>query len=183
MKKKYLTIGDFKRNAFIVAAAACMGLTGCDTNTNSNNDWGTGEEVAVPEGLVTELTEEAPDQWKITDERTTAPGQSMAILKYSDGRVDTLQGLALENRMRDVASNESTYRAGGFGLGSVLWWSGLGFMAGRMTAPRPAYYANPGVMQRTDSWRQNVQTYRQRSAAPSTGRSGYFNGRSSGSGS
>lgn len=183
MKKRYLTIGDFKRNAFIVAAAACMGLTSCDTNTSRNNDWGTGEEVAVPDGLVTELTEEAPDQWKITDEKTTTPGQSMAILKYSDGRVDTLQGLALENRMRDVASNESTYRQGGFGLGSVLWWSGLGFMAGRMMAPRPAYYANPGVMQRTDAWRQNVQTYRQRATAPSSGRSGFFNGRSSGSGS
>ncbi len=188
MKKKYLSIGDFKRNAFIVAAAACMGLTSCDsntkTNTNTNDDWGTGEAVATPDGLITELTEEAPDQWKITDERTTAPGQSMAILKYSDGRIDTLQGLALENRMRDVASNESTYRSGGgFGLGSVLWWSGLGFMAGRMTAPRPAFYANPGVMQRTDAWRQNVQTTRQRSAAPASGRSGYFNGRSSGAGS
>ncbi|WP_114778639.1 hypothetical protein [Botryobacter ruber] len=183
MKKRHLTIGDFKRNAFIVAAAACMGLTGCGDN-RSNNDWNAGEEeVAVPDGIVTELTEEAPDQWKITDERTTAPGQSMAILKYNDGRIDTLQGLALENRMREVANNEQTYRHGGFGLGSVLWWSGMGFMAGRMSSPNPAYYANPSVMQRTEGWRQNVQTYRQRATAPKSGRTGFFGGRSSGAGS
>lgn len=181
MKKRYLSIGDFKRNAFIVAAAACMGLTSCDTN-NRNNEWNAGEEVAVPDGIITELTEEAPDQWKITDERTTTPGQSMAILKYNDGRVDTLQGLELQNQMRNIANNQSTYHSGGFGLGSVLWWSGLGYMAGRATAPRPAYYANPNVMARTNTWRQNVQTYRQRSTAPSSGRSGFFRGRSSGFG-
>jgi hypothetical protein len=182
MKKRYLTIGDFKRNAFIVAAAACMGLTGCDTNNRQTDDWGSGETVAAPDGIVTELTEEAPDQWKITDERTTTPGQSMAILKYNDGRVDTLQGLALESRMKDLAANQGTYQQGGFGLGSVLWWSGMGYMAGRMMAPRAGYYANPGVMQRTEAWRQNVQTYRQQSTAPRSGRSGYFRGRSSGAG-
>src|SRR5688500_14489332 len=101
MKKRYLAIGDFKRNAFIVAAAACMGLTSCDTGSNNSNEWNAGEEVSVPDGIVTELTEEAPDQWKITDERTTEPGKSMAILKYNDGRIDTLQGLALENRMKE----------------------------------------------------------------------------------
>ncbi|TXK48648.1 hypothetical protein FVR03_08090 [Pontibacter qinzhouensis] len=183
MKKRYLTIGDFKRNAFIMAAAACMGLTSCDTNTRSNNEWNSGEEVATPDGIVTELTEEAPDQWKITDERTTTPNNSMAILKYQDGRIDTLQGVALQNRMQEVAKNQGTYQSGGFGLGSVLWWSGMGMMAGRMMAPRATYYANPGVMNRTEAWRQNVQTYRQRATAPAAGRSGFFKGRSSGAGS
>ncbi|WP_187264261.1 hypothetical protein [Pontibacter beigongshangensis] len=184
MKKRYLTIGDFKRNAFIVAAAACMGLTSCESKTSSsNNDWGSGEEVAVPDGIITELTEEAPDKWKITDERTTSPDNSMAILKYQDGRVDTLQGLELQNRMKEVASNQGTYQSGGFGLGSVLWWSGMGMMAGRMMAPRAGYYANPGVMNRTEAWRQNVQTYQQRTGAPASGRSGYFQGRGSGAGS
>jgi hypothetical protein len=181
MKKRYLTIGDFKRNAFIVAAAACMGLTSCD-NRNQQNEWNTGDEVAVPDGIITELTEEAPDQWKITDERTAAPGNSMAILKYNDGRIDTLQGLALENKIQELSKNESAYRHGGFGLGSVLWWSGMGFMAGRMTAPNPAYYANPGVMNNTAAWRQNVQTYRQQTTAPRSGRSGFFRGRSGGAG-
>ncbi|MBC5772595.1 hypothetical protein H8S95_00840 [Pontibacter sp. KCTC 32443] len=181
MKKRYLRIGDLKRNAFIVAAAACMGLASCGNN-NNNNDWNAGEEVAVPDGIITELTEEAPDQWKITDERTTAPGASMAILKYNDGRVDTLKGLELENRMKELAANQNTYQQGGFGLGSVLWWSGMGYMAGRMMSPNPAYYANPSHIRRTDSWRQNVQTYRQRATAPSSGRSGFFRGRSSGGG-
>lgn len=181
MKKRYLSIGDFKRNAFIVAAAACMGLTSCSSNSNQD-EWNADSEVAVPDGIVTELTEEAPDQWKITDERTTAPGQSMAILKYNDGRVDTLQGLELENQMKALANNQQTYQQGGFGLGSVLWWSGMGYMAGRMMAPRAGYYANPNLINRTDSWRQNVQSYRQRSTAPTSGRSGFFRGRSGGAG-
>ncbi|GAB3526606.1 hypothetical protein GCM10027443_01950 [Pontibacter brevis] len=181
MKKRYLSIGDFKRNAFIVAAAACMGLSSCSNNSNQD-EWNADSEVAVPDGIVTELTEEAPDQWKITDERTTAPGQSMAILKHNDGRVDTLQGLELENQMKAIAENQQTYQQGGFGLGSVLWWSGMGFMAGRMMAPRPAYYANPNLINRTDSWRQNVQSYRQRTTAPTSGRSGFFRGRSGGAG-
>ncbi|MEJ8803498.1 hypothetical protein [Pontibacter sp. H249] len=181
MKKRYLTIGDFKRNAFIVAAATCMGLTSCSSN-NQQDEWKTGDEVAVPDGIITELTEEGPDQWKITDERTTNPGGSMAILKYNDGRIDTLQGLALENQIKDLAANEQQYRQGGFGLGSVLWWSGMGYMAGRMMSPNPAYYANPGVMNKTAAWRQNVQTYRQQTTAPRSGRSGYFRGRSGGAG-
>ncbi|MBJ6116677.1 hypothetical protein JAO76_00630 [Pontibacter sp. BT310] len=181
MKKRYLRIGDLKRNAFIVAAATCMGLTSCGPDNNNNNT-GANEEVKVPDGIITELTEEAPDQWKITDERTTVPGASMAILKYQDGRVDTLKGLELENQMKNVAANQNTYQQGGFGLGSVLWWSGMGYMAGRMMSPRPGYYANPGVMNNTAAWRQNVQTYRQQSTAPRSGRSGYFRGRSSGSG-
>lgn len=181
MKKRYLSIGDFKRNAFIVAAAACMGLTSCD-NGSSQNEWNSDSEVAVPDGVITEMTEEAPDQWKITDERTTAPGQSMAILKYSDGRVDTLQGLDLENRLQDVSQNQATHQQGGFGMSSVLWWSALGYMAGRNMAPRAGYYANPNLINRTDSWRQNVQTYRQRATAPASGRSGFFRGRSGGAG-
>lgn len=183
MKKRYLTVGDFKRNAFIVAAAATMGLTSCDSNTQQNDERNASTEVPAPDGVVTELTEEAPDQWKITDERTTAPGHSMAILKYNDGRVDTLQGLALENQMKDLANNQQQYNQGsGFGMGNVLWWSAMGYMAGRMMSPRPAYYANPGVMNNTAAWRQNVQTYRQQSTAPRTGQSGYFRGRSSGAG-
>lgn len=182
MKKRYLTIGDFKRNAFIVAAAATLGLTSCESNASKEGEWNAGTEAAVPDGIITEVTEQEPDQWIITDERTTVPGQSMAILKYNDGRVDTLQGLALENRMRDLAYNQQQYNQGGFGLGSVLWWSGMGYMAGRMMSPRAGYYANQGVMQRTEAWRQNVQTYRQQSTAPRTGRSGYFQGRSSGAG-
>ena len=105
----------------------------------------------------------------------------MAVLKYNDGRVDTLKGLELANRMKEISGNQQYYHSG-YGLGSVLWWSGLGFMAGRMSAPQPAYYANPNVMQRTESWRQNVQTYRQRATAPSSGRTGFFRGRSSGAG-
>ncbi|MCP2045838.1 hypothetical protein [Pontibacter sp. HSC-36F09] len=183
MKKRYLTIGDFKRNAFIVAAAATMGLTSCDSNTQQTDERSAATEVPAPDGVVTELTEEAPDQWKITDERTTAPGHSMAILKYNDGRVDTLQGLALENQMKDLANNQQQLNQGsGFGMGNVLWWSAMGYMAGRMMSPRPAYYANPGVMNKTAAWRQNVQTYRQQSTAPRTGQSGYFRGRSSGAG-
>ncbi|MCJ8164880.1 hypothetical protein MKJ04_08490 [Pontibacter sp. E15-1] len=181
MKKRYLTIGDFKRNAFIVAAAACMGLTSCSSNPDQN-EWNAESEMATTDGIITEMTEQGPDQWKITDERTTAPGKSMAILKYNDGRIDTLQGLELQNRLQDMSRNEGSYRQGGYGMSSVLWWSALGYMAGRNTGPRAGYYANPNLINRTDTWRQNVQTSRQRATAPGSGRSGFFRGRSGGAG-
>ena len=99
MKKRYLTIGDFKRNAFIVAAAATLGLTSCESNTKNEGEWNAGTEAAAPDGIITEVTEQEPDQWIITDERTTAPGQNMAILQRGNDRPE-LCGAILEQCCR-----------------------------------------------------------------------------------
>jgi hypothetical protein len=72
---------------------------------------------------------------------------------------------------------------------NVLMWSGLGYMAGRMMAPSPRYYANPSVMQRGNALRSTIDQQRSRGgtygggtyrrSAPS-GRSGIMSGRRGG---
>lgn len=196
MKRTYLSVGDFKRNVLIVAAAGCLGLTACEPGSrnqeqaNAQNEWSGGETPAqFSQGIVTELTEVEPNNWKITDERPAAAGEVAAVLRHHDGRVDTLQGLALEQRMQEYAAANPTnvHRTG---MMDVLMWSGIGYMAGRMMSPNPRYYANPGTMQQTSAWRNQVAADRSRGAtmgrgtvrstAPASGRSGTFSNRSSG---
>jgi len=191
MKRKYLLIGDWKRNVLIAATASCLGLTACNNSDQADtatNDWSSGETYS--QGVITELTEISPDNWKITDERSVGPGQVAAIMRHYDGQVDTLRGEALQREMQQYASVHPN-NTNGTGMMDVLMWSGIGYMAGRMMSPNPRYYANPNVMQRTSAWRNNISQERSRvgtggrsgtfrRSAPSSGRSGVFSGRSRG---
>lgn len=193
MKRIYFTVGDFKRNVLIVAASACLGLSGCGNGSQhqegsaTQQEW-SGGDTQFSQGIVTEISELGPDNWKITDERPAPAGEVAAILKYQDGRVDTLRGLALEQRMQEYSAANPTnvHRSG---MMDVLMWSGIGYMAGRMMSPNPGYYANPQTMQRTSAWRNQINNERvggatnrgtYRSNAPASGRSGSFSNRSSG---
>lgn len=186
MKRRYLSIGDWKRNVLIVATASCLGLTACNQNPpDTGSDW-SGAETST-QGVITELTEVSPDHWKITDERPAGSGQVAAIIKHYDGKVDTLQGEALKRRMQEYAQ-VTPANTHGSGLMNVLMWSGLGYMAGRMMAPSPRYYANPSVMQRGSELRSTIDQQRSRAgtygkgsrrSAPS-GRSGIMSGRRGG---
>ncbi|QHL87055.1 hypothetical protein GU926_06230 [Nibribacter ruber] len=208
MKKRYFKVGDFSRNMLLVSAAACLGLTtvSCSDNRSAqetSTEWNAGEEAvpAYSQGVVTELTEVGPDNWKITDEQPAAAGQVMAILKHQDGKIDTLQGPELETRMKEYAQ-VNPQNGSGFSMMNVLMWSSIGYMAGRMLSPNPRYYANPNTIQRNDAWRQQTTQERSRGAQafkstsgpystrpsttttrstrPSSSRSGWFGGRSSG---
>jgi hypothetical protein len=187
MKKRYLSIGDWKRNVLIVATASCLGMTACNNNQpDTGADWSSSE--AGSQGVITELTEVSPDNWKITDERPAGPGQVAAIIRHYDGKVDTLQGEALRRQMNDYAQVNPAGTHGS-GLMNVLMWSGLGYMAGRMMSPSPRYYANPSVMQRGNALRSTIDQQRSRGgtygggtyrrSAPS-GRSGIMSGRRGG---
>ncbi|GAA4302332.1 hypothetical protein [Nibribacter koreensis] len=206
MKKRYFKIGDLSRNMLLVSAAACLGLTtvSCSDNRSAqetSTEWNSGQEAAsYTQGVITEMTEVGPDNWKITDERPAGAGQVMAILKHQDGKVDTLQGLELEDRMKEYAQ-VNPQNGSGFSMMNVLMWSSIGYMAGRMMSPNPRYYANPNTIQRNDAWRQQTAAERSRGAQafkgtagpysrptttttrstrPSSSRSGWFGGRSSG---
>ena len=209
MKKRYFLIGDFSRNVLLVSAAACLGLSSCSDNRSARNEasteWNTGESApAYSQGVITEMTEVSPNEWKITNEQPAEAGKVMAILKHNDGKVDTLQGLELERRMQEY-SQANPQNNGGFSMMNVLMWSGIGYMAGRMLSPNPRYYANPNTMQQNDAWRQQTAAERSRGAqafrgttgaysrpatstgnvrstAPSNSRSGTFGGRSGGFG-
>ncbi|WP_192821437.1 hypothetical protein [Rufibacter sp. LB8] len=210
MKKRYFYIGDFSRNVMLLSAAACLGFsTACSDNRSSqqeaSTEWNSGEAApAYSQGVVTELTEINPNEWKITDETPAEAGKVMAILKHNNGTVDTLQGLELEKRMQEYTQANPT-NTGGFSMMNVLMWSGIGYMAGRMMTPNRAYYANPNTMQRTEAWRQQTGAERSRgaqafrgtsgaysrpaatgnvrSSRPTNSRSGSFGGRSGGFGS
>jgi hypothetical protein len=188
MKKRYLTIGDWKRNVLIVATASCLGMTACSDNTQSDtgSDW-SGSEAASQQGVITELTEVSPGNWKITDERPAGPGQVAAIIRRHDGQVDTLKGEALQRQMNDYAAMNPNLGHGN-SMMNVLMWSGMGYMVGRMMAPNPRYYANPTAMERGSALRSGFDQQRSRGAtsggtyrrsAPS-GRSGIMSGRGGG---
>ena len=200
MKKRYHIIGDLKRNMLILAAASSLGLASCNSGSNTeqdsaSSDWST-DTSTLSQGVITEMTETSPDNWKITDERPAGAGQVAAILKHYDGKVDTLTGEPLQRAMNEYASVHPN-NTGGFSMMNVLMWSGIGYMAGRMMSPNPAYYANSSILNRTSGWRNSIYQERQQSGgrggyygsgayrsrtatqAPQ-GRSGYFSGRRSG---
>ena len=185
----------------ILAAATSLGVAGCNSPSNNNSgndtssDWSTGPDN-LSQGVITEMTETSPNNWKITDERPAGAGQVAAILKHYDGKIDTLTGEPLQRAMNQYASVNPT-NTNGFGMMDVLMWSGIGYMAGRMMSPNPAYYANSSILNRTSGWRNNIYqertrnggrggfygggAYRSRTATQAPqGRSGYFSGRSSG---
>ncbi|MDX5346703.1 MAG: hypothetical protein LPK19_05605 [Hymenobacteraceae bacterium] len=172
MKKRYLIIGDFKRNALVVAAAAALGFSSCSSDSETNNQTEWQADQGPVEGVLTELTEVEPDTWKITGEQVVAPSATAAVLKYQDGRIDTLKGLELEQKMQTYAQANPSNHSGN-GMMNVLMWSGLGYMAGRYMSPNPAYYANPGLVQQNSAWRSR---YRQEEELRGSGRGGYFYG-------
>ncbi|WP_207435067.1 hypothetical protein [Sabulibacter ruber] len=178
MKKRYFLIGDFSRNVLLVSAAACLGLTSCSDNRSAQNEtsteWNAGASApGYSQGVITEMTEVSPDNWKITDERPAPAGQVMAILRHNNGKVDTLQGLELERQVQQY-TQANPHNGSGFGLMNVLMWSGIGYMAGRMMSPNPAYYANPSTMQRTEAWRQQTAVERSRGAQAFRGATGTY---------
>ncbi|MDO7845193.1 hypothetical protein Q5H92_02415 [Hymenobacter sp. M29] len=166
MKKHFHLLGDWRRNVLLLAAASSLGLAlpAC-SNDNARTDdngaegsWG-GETYS--QGVITEMTEVTPGEWKITAERPAGKEEVAAILHHADGKTDTLQGQALQRQMQDYSRQNPENRAQGNGLMNVLMWSSIGYMAGRYMTPNPAYYANPGVMQQNQGWRNSITNERQ----------------------
>ncbi|UOR04525.1 hypothetical protein MUN82_16450 [Hymenobacter aerilatus] len=166
MRKPYFPLGDWRRNLLLTAAAASLGLAlpACSGNTESDRattETGSWDNAAdsYSQGVITELTEVQPDKWQITAERPAGKEEVAAILKHFDGKVDTLQGQALQQQMRQYSQQHpenQTVSSGGGGLMNILMWSSLGYMAGRFLTPQPAAYANPGVLQQNRGWRSQV---------------------------
>lgn len=161
MNKPYYRFGDWRRNVLLMAAATSLGLmlpacsgNSSDRETAAEGDWGGGESYS--EGVVTEMTEIKPGEWKITAERPAGKEEVAAILKHFDGKVDTLQGQALQRQMQDYSRQYPENRVGGTSMMDVLMWGGIGYMAGRFLTPQPSYYANPGLLQQNNGWRSRV---------------------------
>lgn len=166
MKRPYFRLADWRRNTLLLTAAASLGLTtlpacsGNESGTDAGGDWSTSAEDAparsFSQGVITELTETQPGQWKITAERPAGQEEVAAILRHFDGKVDTLQGQALQQQMQQYSRQHTENRIGGTGMMDALMWSGIGFMAGRFLTPQPGFYANPGLLNQNQAWRANV---------------------------
>jgi len=165
MNKPYFQLGDWRRNVLLMAAAASLGigLPACSGNSDSNSDyaktegdWTNGNNDTYSEGVVTEMTEVEPGKWKITAERPAGKEQVAAVLKHFDGKVDTLQGEALQKQMQDYSRRYPENRVAGTGLMDVLMWGGIGYMAGRFLTPNLGAYSNPGLVQQNNAWRSRV---------------------------
>lgn len=161
MKRPYYQLGDLRRNVLLMAAATSLGLLlpACSGGSSekeaaTTEEWGGGESYS--EGVITEMTEVKPGEWKITAERPAGKEQVAAVLKHFDGKVDTLQGQALQRQMQEYSRVNPENRAGGTGMMDILMWGGIGYMAGRFLTPNVGAYANPGVMQQNNGWRGRV---------------------------
>ena len=164
MNRSFYRLGDWRRNLFLLTAAASLGLSvlpACSSSNDSDPDaeeasWDNATTDSYSQGVITELTETQPGQWKITAERPAGKEEVAAILRHSDGQVDTLQGPALQQQMQDYTRRYPENRVGRTGMMDVLMWSGIGYMAGRWLTPNPGYYASPGVYQQNNGWRQTI---------------------------
>ena len=138
--------------------------------------------VAYTEGVETEVTEVAPNDWRIADERVVPDSNaSRVIARGIDGSVDTFSLAEVQNTATptttDSASN-SRYRRRS-GISSILLY---GLIGNRMGAyrqgitPRPNAYVSQTAYNRVQNTTgaQLSRTGRRTSvAAPRGGRSGY----------
>lgn len=168
MNKPFYRLGDWRRNLLLLTAAASLGLgtlPACSSDNNrqpDSGDWsGEASGQTFSQGVITEMTEVQPGQWKITAERPAGKEEVAAILRHFDGKVDTLQGQALQQQMQNYSRQYPENRVGGTSMMDVLMWSSIGYMAGRFLTPSPGYYANPGVLQRNNGWRAGIARERQ----------------------
>lgn len=168
MKRPFYRLGDWRRNLFLLTAAASLGLAAlpaCSSNDSrtdtSEPSWDNAATDSYSQGVITEMTETQPGQWKITAERPAGKEEVAAVLHHFDGKVDTLQGQALQQQMQTYTRQNPENRVGRTGMMDVLMWSGIGYMAGRWLTPNTGYYASPGIFQQNNGWRQNINRERE----------------------
>lgn len=163
-----------------------------------NNDEQTEQtKTTFGKGVQTFITETSPGTFKITDEVPVDPSRAGAIVSYADGHRDTLSVAAArklvetDESTRTYLNNPNAYgQYHHSGLSNVLLWGSLGYMLGRQSGPQYAndarrygsgVYANPGLYNRATRVGESVRSSRVvRTTRPSSGRSGFFGGRSRG---
>ncbi|MFN8348316.1 MAG: hypothetical protein U0X91_25160 [Spirosomataceae bacterium] len=151
----------------------------------------------------TYITELKPGEYKITDEvPVSSDSEAGAIVRYYDGRRDTLTVAEARNLVRTDSTTRDYYRNPNHyhthyhrsSLSNALLWGGMGYMLGRNNntqyyneARERQYssgaYANASVYQRSSGIHESYHSHRKSVASrPSSSRSGFFSrSRSSGS--
>jgi hypothetical protein len=151
----------------------------------------------------TYITELKPGEYKITDEvPVSSEAEAGAIVRYYDGRRDTLTVAEARNLVRTDSTTRDYYRNPNHyhthyhrsSLSNALLWGGMGYMLGRNNNSQfynegrerqysSGVYANSSVYQRSAGIHESYHSHRKSMASrPSSSRSGFFSrSRSSGS--
>jgi hypothetical protein len=144
----------------------------------------------------TYITELKPGEFKITDEiPVNSDAEAGAIVRYFDGRRDTLTVAQAQNLVKTDSTTKSyynnpnhyhTHHHHSSSLSNALLWGGLGYMMARNNSSgfyneqrergySSGVYANAAVYQRSSSIHDSYHTHRKSVASrPSSGRSGFF---------
>ncbi len=135
------------------------------------------------EGIVTEVQEVAPGEWKISDERVVPDSNaSEVIARGLDGRTDTFGLAEWRSGETAVAATDSTSLARQERRSSISPLLLYGLFAYRMGGfssgfrPNPGAYVNQSAYNRVQSGagqRVSTAVNRRPVAAPRTGRTGY----------
>jgi hypothetical protein len=193
MKKKYLDLssGSWKRGLpkslfYITASAMLASSLACSSDSGEVQY----EDVKVSEptkGVITTVKEVEPGKYSIVDEKVVEDkAQSKFIIQRLNGEEEVM-GVSQASLLVDEKDKDSTtvhnnhVRHGGSGLGSILWWSGMGYMMGRnMSSNSYNGFYRPGVAGVSSDLRSSSVT-RTVSRPVSGGRSGFFRSSSRGS--
>jgi hypothetical protein len=183
---------------YVVVSMALASQIGC--GSDNGGDW---EEVTTYEptkGVVTTLEESASGEFQIVDEQVVASSaESRVIIKKLDGKLDTLtlaqaKGMVQsQDTLNNHTVNNGQNSHHGYGIGRTIWWGSMGYLMGRsFSSPvQSSYYrnGNAGFYGGGGSVTSIGQQLRssavpRTSMRPSSGRTGFFGGRSrSGGGS
>ncbi|TAE40112.1 MAG: hypothetical protein EAZ70_06730 [Runella slithyformis] len=182
-------------------------LQSCGSSQDNNQDYTAAEpEEKIPpfsRPVKTYISETSPGQFKITDEiPVTEASQAMAIIRYQNGKRDTLDPAGAKKLVMTDSTTKEYFRDANHyygnnhhhsSLSSVLLWGGMGYMLGRNSGMRSynadrerqyssGVYANSATYSRSAAIHNDYHSHRTRVATrPSGGRTGFFSrSRSSG---
>jgi hypothetical protein len=172
--------------------AGGMGLPGCSTTTNSEEDpYSYGADTSYTRGIRSLIKEVSPGEFQITSEETVPVDQSAAVVTYLDGHSDTLSPTAAKALIDEQLKTGEAAVGMNSGLSNVLLYGGMGYLLGRTmnmgyinnyrNQPGAAgrFYSSPSTFQQSQAAHSDVSRSRVVTARPAGGRTGFFN-RSSG---
>jgi len=198
------TVKDITIGAALTVALlnGSMLLQSCGDSGDSDDNYGQEEKPFKGSPVKTYITEVKPDEFKITDEiRVNRDAEAGAIVRYIDGRRDTLTVAQAQNLVktdsttRDYYNNPNHYHSYHHrsSLSNALLWGGMGYMLGRNNSSQfynegrerqysSGAYANSTVYSRSSGIHNGYYSHRKSMASrPSGSKRGFFSSsRSSG---
>jgi hypothetical protein len=163
-----------------LAAALSLGAAAC----GEDEKWETVQQTEFTKGVRTTIEENAQGKFEIVNEEiVTDTSMSKFIIKYKDGRLDSLNlasarallaGVPADTNLAKSSVNQPQAQSGGSSLSNILWWGAGGYLLGRaLSSPSmngfysqryyqqqpPAYGGGAyGGRGRADSARRNSRT-------------------------